>query len=90
MLGQTLPGEIRIQSKPRPAGSPQRSLDMTQSALCTENKCPREMLGLGEERTKVDKGANFALRYKAASSSWGLERELCLGPVIKDLFTSKF
>lgn len=90
MLGQTLPGETRIQSKPRPAGSPQRSPRYDPERSVYRKEVPKRDEGEKKERTKVDKGANFALRYKAASFLWGLERELCLGPVIKDLFTSKF
>ena len=61
---------------------------MTRNILNTGKECPREREE--RKRTKGDKGEHFALRYKAASSCWHLEKELCLEFVIKDLFTFKF
>lgn len=64
------------------------ALPMTRSILSTEKKCPREREE--RKRTKGDEGEHFALRCKTASSCWHLEKELCHGFVIKDLFTFKF
>lgn len=52
MLGETQLGETRIQSKPRPAGSPQRSPRHGPEALCTEKKCPRETGGKKRKEQK--------------------------------------